>query len=121
MLLNDFFNIVNINDSDGVIEATIKINPSHTIFDGHFPDNPITPGVIQIQFIKEILEHKLKRLCVLQSIGRCKFMAILNPNKDSEIVITIKHKIEEEILIISAQGSSQDTSTTFFKFTAKYA
>jgi len=121
MLINDFFTIIHRNNSNGIIEATIKINSSHKIFDGHFPENPITPGVVQIQLIKEILEIELTKKWKLQSIGRCKFMAILNPNKDSEIVITIKHKIEEGVLTISTQGSSRDKSTTFFKFTAKYA
>lgn len=121
MLINDFFTIIQLNNVDDTIEATIQLNASHKIFDGHFPKNPITPGVVQIQIIKELLEKALEKECILKEVGRCKFMAILNPNEDNEIDILIKHSTEEGIIKISAAGISKDKSTTFFKFTAKYA
>jgi 3-hydroxyacyl-[acyl-carrier-protein] dehydratase len=121
MLINDFYTITQLNNIEDTIEATIQLNPSHKIFDGHFPNNPVTPGVVQIQIVKELLEKALEKECVLKEVGRCKFLAILNPNKDSEIDIVIKHSIDEGLLKVSAAGSSKDKSTTFFKFTAKYA
>ncbi|MBL4594304.1 MAG: 3-hydroxyacyl-ACP dehydratase [Flavobacteriales bacterium] len=121
MLINDFFTITELKNIDGTINATIKLNASHKIFDGHFPENPITPGVVQIQIIKELLDKVLERECTLKEIGRCKFLAILNPNEDGEVDITIKHSQEDDVLKISAQGSSTDKNTTFFKFSAKYA
>ncbi len=121
MLINDFFNIIALNDVEGTIESKIQINPTHKIFDGHFPDTPVTPGVVQIQIVKELLEKALERECILKEVGRCKFMAILNPNENNEIDVTIKHEQEDDVLKISAQGTSMDKNTTFFKFTAKYA
>ena len=121
MLINDFFTINSINNTEGTIEAIIQLNASHRIFDGHFPENPVTPGVVQIQIVKELLEEALDRTCTLKEVGRCKFLAILNPNEDKEIDVTIKHSIEEGILKVSAAGVSKDKATTFFKFTARYA
>ena len=121
MLINDFFTILEVKSEEENIEATIQLNASHKIFDGHFPGNPVTPGVVQIQIVKEILENALERTCILKEMGRCKFMAILNPNENKEINVVLKHSIEDDILKISTQGSSIDKSTTFFKFTAKYA
>ena len=60
MLINDFFQIQNIDSLPNSIEAKIELNASHQIFDGHFPNNPITPGVIQLQIVKELLEFHLK-------------------------------------------------------------
>ena len=121
MLINDFFTISDVNNEEGTIEAKIQLNASHQIFEGHFPENPVTPGVVQIQIVKEIIESVLERTCLLKEMGRCKFMAILNPNENKEINIVLKHSIEDDILKISAQGSSIDKSVTFFKFNAKYA
>ncbi len=121
MLINDFFTISEANNVEGTIEAKIQLNASHKIFEGHFPGNPVTPGVVQVQIVKEILENVLDRTCILKEMGRCKFMAILNPNENGEINIVLKHHTEDGILKTSAQGTSIDKSTTFFKFTAKYA
>lgn len=121
MLIDDFFTINSINNNEGTIEATIQFNASHHIFNGHFPNNPVTPGVVQIQIVKELLEKSLKRTCFLKEVGRCKFMAVLNPNENNEIIVIIKHNLEDDALKIAAHGCSIDKNTTFFKFTAKYA
>jgi 3-hydroxyacyl-[acyl-carrier-protein] dehydratase len=121
MLINDFFTVSDLNNSEGTIEATVQLNASHKIFDGHFPENPVTPGVVQIQMVKEILEKALEKEWTLKEVGRCKFLAILNPKEDAEITITIKHNKEDEVLKVSASGVSKDKATTFFKFTARYA
>lgn len=63
LLKNDFFEIEKLDHSTGLIASTIKINASHTIFDGHFPNNPITPGVVQLQITKEILEDVFQKNC----------------------------------------------------------
>ena len=56
MLLGDFFEISDINNAEnGSIEALIKINKDHAIFNGHFPEFPIVPGVCMIQMVKEIV------------------------------------------------------------------
>jgi 3-hydroxyacyl-[acyl-carrier-protein] dehydratase len=122
MLINDFFNLINIESSESSIVSTIKLNASHTIFDGHFPNNPVTPGVVQLQIVKELLENGLNRTCLLKEVGRCKFLAILNPNDTPEILITINFTIiEDDMVKVSASGGTADGSQTFFKFTAKYA
>jgi len=122
MLINNFFNLVNIDTTENTVVSTIKLNASHTIFDGHFPNNPVTPGVVQLQMVKELLEKGLDRTCLLKEVGRCKFLAILNPNDTPEILVTINFSIiEEDMLKVSASGGTVDGSQTFFKFTAKYA
>ena len=37
-------------------KVQIELNPNHQVFEGHFPNNPITPGVCMMQIIKEITE-----------------------------------------------------------------
>ena len=57
MLLNNFFELNNLIVSDDRTNAAAKatLNPKHPIFDGHFPESPVVPGVCMIQMIKEIL------------------------------------------------------------------
>ena len=57
MLLNDFFTINDKVSSETEIWAELYINATHKIFEGHFPNQPVVPGVCMMQMIKEILEQ----------------------------------------------------------------
>ena len=60
MLFKGFYNNEKTISSDhNKLITRIKLNKDHDIYNGHFPNNPITPGVIIIQIIKEILEEKV--------------------------------------------------------------
>ena len=117
MLINDFFEILETNYSDNKIISTIRLNPSHKIYSGHFPDNPVTPGVVQLQIVKEILENTHKKELRLLSMSRCKFLKILNPNETPVITITLSYS--DNPLHVSAIGEYQEA--IFFKLTALFA
>ncbi len=121
LLKNDFFEIEKIAHSTGLIVSTIKINPSHTIFDGHFPSNPITPGVVQLQITKEVLEDVFQQELQLKEMKNCKFLAILNPTETPIFDLEINYEtIDDAAFQVSAKGTTANESKTFFKFTAKY-
>ena len=122
MLINDFFQVIESSNDDNILLSAIKINAQHQIFEGHFPNNPVTPGVVQMQMVKELMEAHLQQKLALKEMGRCKFMAVLNPNENAEITIKITFStLENNQIKVSAQGVSTDTKTTFFKFNALYA
>lgn len=79
----------------------IRLNAGHTIFKGHFPGNPIVPGVCQIQMVTEILEEHYKKPLFLKQVANIKFLAVLKPEETERIVITFKkiQKREEELLV----------------------
>lgn len=53
MLLQDFYTLEQLTETGAnKHEATIDINPAHEVFKGHFPDNPVMPGVCMMQIIK---------------------------------------------------------------------
>lgn len=117
MLINDFFELLEQKVSDEKIIAKIKLNPSHRIFGGHFPNNPITPGVIQIQIVKEIMEAVHKKDLRLLTLSRCKFLKILNPNETPLLVIDIS--IVGSPLHISAMG--MEGEHIYFKLSATFS
>ena len=119
MLIDNLFDINTIKKLEEKLITEVTINKSNTIFDGHFPGNPVTPGVIQIQLVKEILEKYYQRNIKLDSIGRCKFLAVLNPVESPTISIEITVKEIDNTFKINAVG--KDNSTSYFKFSAVYS
>lgn len=102
MLLQGFYTLNKVDKlDDGEYEAFIHLNKDHDIFKGHFPGNPVTPGVCMVQILKEITSQIVDKKLVMKSSSNIKFMALINPEKtpDLKLSISIKTDVENEIQI----------------------
>lgn len=110
MILKDSFYRINaLNFEENVLEAQISIDPKHTIFDGHFPGNPVTPGVVQLEMVKEILGTHFNKTIQLKTLATSKFLAVLNPENtpDAALKMTITEQ-EDQSLKVSGQISTSE-------------
>ena len=105
-LINDLFEVVESSTGEAGFITTIKLYPGHIVYVGHFPGHPVTPGVIQIQIIHEILEKHFQRNLKLIKMPQCKFLKILNPNETWQINVRVEFATEEDILHIKAWGEN---------------
>ena len=96
MFVNDFYTYRLIRQTDDVIEATITINPKHRIFDGHFPEYPLVPGVVQIQIIKEVASQCLNGQLQLVQSKSIKFLAMISPLQVQELQLRIAYRFLDE-------------------------
>ena len=99
ILLNDFFSISNKEFSPTEIWAELFINADHKIFEGHFPGQPVVPGVCQMQMIKEIVEQVIGKETDLTSAVDMKFLAVIDPQRNNLVHATIKYDVDESGLI----------------------
>lgn len=90
MLNKDFYKIQTINQvNDNTIHVSILLNKNHDVFNGHFPNNPITPGVCMIQAIKEIAQTQVNSLLFIHKISNVKFTALINPNVNPDLILEL--------------------------------
>ena len=115
ILLNDFFTIDEKTVSDTEIKTQLHINAGHRIFEGHFPNHPVVPGVCMMQMIKEILEHILGKETNLVQATDMKFLAIINPQEKNLIQASIKY-VASESGKISIQATLYKDELVHFKF-----
>lgn len=90
-LLKDFYRVTSVkkmSEDSYVIDLTL--NDKHEIFKGHFPGNPITPGVGMMQIIKELTEEITEKKLFLSQASNVKFMALINPEKTPDLQLTIE-------------------------------
>ena len=94
MFLNSFYTIKRIQreGNSNKLSVLIRLNPSHEIFKGHFPGNPILPGVCIIQILKEILMYQINKNLALIHAGSIKYFSIINPEINSKIKFDIELK-----------------------------
>ena len=86
MLLNNLYTYEKL-EGEGIssLKFRIYIQPSHEIFTGHFPGNPITPGVCQLEMVKEIFGDYVGKSVGFNHVSNMKFINMWVPN-DSEPV-----------------------------------
>jgi len=108
MLLKDFYKVISLEKTDGQKHlAVILINEKHEVFKGHFPGNPIMPGVCMMQIIKELTEEITGSSLIMQSLSNVKFMALINPEVTPEL------QIELDITVNDDQTIKVKNTTTF--------
>lgn len=78
-MLDGLYKLDNLTVIETKAIANITINKDHVVFKGHFPNNPVMPGVCMMQIIKEITEKIVDKKLFMQSASNIKFMAIINP------------------------------------------
>jgi 3-hydroxyacyl-[acyl-carrier-protein] dehydratase len=118
MSLNGFFEIKSINTTADKLTAILELNADHVIYAAHFPGNPITPGVVEIELVKKVLESHLGHTLQLVSIARCNFLKILNPIDTPVITLNITTTTADGMLKVNA--AAMHNETTFYKLSAVY-
>lgn len=100
-ILTDFYTLgFHEKAENGSFTAHISLNKDHDIFKGHFPGNPVTPGVCMMQIVKELTEEFTGKKLFLRSASNVKFMAIINPFETPDLTLQLDiNEGEEEIKV----------------------
>ena len=52
MLLKDFYTVLESSQQEDTFITKLSIEKTHPLYAGHFPERPVTPGVILMQLFK---------------------------------------------------------------------
>jgi len=118
MLQGDFFTINKMETASFTVQAELVFNASHKIFEGHFPGQPVVPGVCMMQMVKEILEQAIGEKTKLIQAGEMKFLAVINPQETNMIQAFLKYALEENG-IINLSAALQKEDLIYFKIKGK--
>ncbi|WP_188505299.1 3-hydroxyacyl-ACP dehydratase [Parapedobacter pyrenivorans] len=113
-LFHDFYSIAAFTADGPKVSASISINKTHPVFKGHFPNNPVTPGVCMMQIIKELAEKWAECSLVLKKARNVKFMAIINPDNHPNIQVELDVEEEDGLLSVRSTTSFEDTMALKF-------
>jgi len=118
MLQDQLFTFTKLQTDADDVKTTIIFNPSHPIFEGHFPDRPILPGVCMMQIVKEIAALHLGKKIKLVKAQELKFLSFINPEENGSVQMELSVRTENNDVKIDAR--LLDDLTTFFKFKGQF-
>ncbi len=119
MLKDDFYTITSMSSEGDIINATLVINQTHKIFEGHFPGQPVTPGVCLLQIVKEITAMILKQDLQLIKSDELKFLQVIDPRQNKEIELRVQY-IPASASVVNILASIVIERVTCFKFKGSF-
>lgn len=85
-----FSDIDNRLSADGRLAFRVRLDAEHPVYGGHFPGNPVLPGVCSLQIVRECLELGTGRRHRFTAIRECKFLGMIVPQADGLLDIDIR-------------------------------
>jgi 3-hydroxyacyl-[acyl-carrier-protein] dehydratase len=113
MLNNNLYRIISFSNEGGKLEVGFELNTHHPIFEGHFPGQPVLPGVCMIQIFKELIEKASNKKLFLTDAGSCKFLSMVDPRQSPKLIYTIDYNLNEGNC--KANGVLKNETAVFLK------
>lgn len=114
MFLNDLYTLSEILQlPDGSFETDIIINPGHRVFMGHFPGQPVLPGVCILEMLKDIVKKHTGKEWKISQASSVKYLKVVDPTNDTVLRMQIGLKEEADSMLVSASSFTADGSAHF--------
>lgn len=95
-LEGDFYTITDRQDDGcGYSLFTVRLNPRHRIYAGHFPGRAVLPGACAITIIRECAGLATGKSVMFKDIRNCKFISAVTPEPERETVLVIEMHISD--------------------------
>ena len=88
-------------EADGRAVFEFRFAADDPVFAGHFPGNPILPGVFQLELARISAESVLKCPLALREISKAKFRLPISPTE----TIRVELKLTEKDGVVQARAS----------------
>lgn len=115
MLAGNFYTIMESQQTEQSFAAQLALNAAHPIFEGHFPGQPVVPGVCMMQTIQELLEKRLERKLLLQKAVNMKFLVMIDPVVQPQVKTELQFTLQDDGTVKTNAVIKSD-STIFMKF-----
>lgn len=120
MLQNSLYKISGKNEtSEGKFIFEVELNPDHEIFKGHFPGNPVLPGVCTVQIMQDLLEEIESVPLQMTKANIIKYLSFINPQVNKTILFSVIAKTDPSG-VISCNSTAYFETTNFCSFKGEF-
>lgn len=114
-LLNDYYRIDSQTAVGNEILFRVTLLPEYCAYAGHFPGNPVSPGVCNIQMVKECAVQLTGQPLFLCYISHCRWSAVITPQTTPHLQIRMQLS-EAENDRYKVCATVCDDTTIYMKF-----
>lgn len=93
--------IISAHQDETSVRLQLRIDPGLLWFEGHFPDSPVLPGIVQLHWAAAVAAERLGFDGVPAEVKRLKFKKVVIPPDTLELVITKHGETEAQFEFLS--------------------
>lgn len=110
MLVTNYYTIISRQKIEGGEQFLVSLNADCEVYKGHFPGEPISPGVCNLQMIKECAELVAERELLLNFVQQCRLTTLITPlqHPQVEVKIYLLEKLENGIKLRGTIGRGDE-------------
>ena len=92
----------------------VRLNPACEVYKGHFPDEPVSPGVCNIAMLLSCAEMVIGFPLRATKINRCRLTTLITPlsHAELELDIDLKEKEPERWVLTARIGKGENDYLT---------
>ncbi len=120
MGLDTLYEIRDLEFTGDTFSASVRFDPSHPVFAGHFPGQPVVPGVALIRIAGDIANRIAGTELRLKESSNIKFLQLINPDEHQQVQAIGSFSLDDSgNFRLSAEIRKDDR--LFFLFRGNYA
>ena len=116
--MKEFAEVILVDKAEKVAYE-VTLNQSSPVFIGHFPEQPVVPGVLLMKVVSDCVEAFLGKRMKLVSSRNIKFLVLIDPGERPKFRVELDLKEKDEGLV-HVKSTALDQDTILFKFDGKY-
>jgi len=83
----DWFSLGDVAVFGNRIQAKMTLRPDSPWFQGHFPGNPVLPGVAQLIFVIRMIRHVFGQNNYIAGIRKVRFKRMIRPGEPLLVIV----------------------------------
>lgn len=89
-------------DDKEIYELMVKLNPDCAVYQGHFPGNPVSPGVCNMRMLQQCAEQVIGLPLDIEQIDSCRFLSVITPKTHSVLTVRLSYVMEDAFYKVNA-------------------
>ena len=113
MMPDTRYRLTGLHHDDGKLRCQLTVPADSPYFEGHFPGNPIVPGVAQVQMLSEALTVVLGHEVQWRALEQVRFRRPIQPDVACQLEVDIDHGCDRVTFrLADAGGLTTDGALT---------
>ena len=109
MMIENYYKINDIIAGTGKTLFIVSLNSDCNVYEGHFPEKLISPGVCNIQMIKECAELIVGKPLFMNNLQHCRLTTLITPLAYPQVEVTLFMEKKADVYKLKATiGKSEE-------------